>query len=82
MSGKGAHSVSTHVRESLHRPNSRALFPDSAPLGRDAMTDSDDKQEARQRQRARRQALLMLIGSSAISLAILYGLWTLFVRLV
>lgn len=35
-----------------------------------------DPAEAALRRRARRQALLLLIASAAVSLALLYGVWT------
>lgn len=37
---------------------------------------AEDRREAILRRQARRQALLLLMASASVSLAILYGLWT------
>lgn len=46
------------------------------------MTETPDEAEARRVRRARRQALALMVGSSLLSLAVLYGVWTLLTRTV
>lgn len=82
MSGNEAHPVSAQARHPLQQLRAGLLRPLAATQGWHAMTDFEEQQEARRVRHARRQALLLMVGSSVLSVAVLYGLWTLLARFV
>lgn len=82
MSESDARSALARMQPPVLDRDPGVLLPGHAAASWPAATVIEDQQEARRTQRARRQALLMLIASSVVSVAVLYGLWTLFVGLV
>lgn len=82
MSGNELHPVSAHARQTVQQLRTDILRPAGFAQGWGAMTAFEEQQEVRRVRRARRQALLLMLGSSVLSLAVLYGIWTLFARFV
>lgn len=82
MPGNDAPPVSAQTRPTIQQLRTGILRPAGLTQGWRAMTAFEDQQEVRRVRRARRQALLLMIGSSVLSVAVLYGIWTLLARVV